>query len=111
PGGLSGVTAIAAGAYHTVAVLYGEPPNAAPTLTTISSLTGATEDTPFTITYAALAAAADEADADDDPISFRVEAVSTGTLTKGGSAVTPGTTLLSAGESLVWHRRREPAGH
>jgi len=73
-----------------------------PTLTTISALTGATEDTAFTISYATLAAAADEADGDGDALSFRIEAVSTGTLTKGGVAVTPGTTLLSTGESLVW---------
>ncbi len=75
---------------------------ATPTLTTVTPLTGATEDTAFTITYAALAAAADEADADMDAISFRVEAVTTGTLTKGGTPVVPGTTLLATGESLVW---------
>ncbi len=74
----------------------------APTLTTVTPLVGATEDTAFTITYATLAAAGDEADADMDAISFRVEAVSTGTLTKGGLPVVPGTTLLGAGESLVW---------
>jgi hypothetical protein len=74
----------------------------APTLSTIATLTGATEGTPYTITYAALAAAADASDADSDPISFRVEAVSTGTLTKNGVAVVAGTTLLSANESLVW---------
>ncbi len=75
---------------------------APPTLTTISTLAGATEDTPFTISYATLAAAADEADVDGDPISFRVESVSSGTLTKSGVAVVPGTTLLSTAESLVW---------
>ncbi len=76
--------------------------NQAPTLTTVSTLAGATEDTAFTISYATLAAAANEADVDGDTLSFRVEAVSTGTLTKGGAAVTAGTTLLSTGESLVW---------
>ena len=45
----------------------------APTLTSVSPLTGTSEDTAFTITYAALAAAADEADAQGDPIAFRVE--------------------------------------
>jgi len=77
--------------------------NHAPTLTTVNVLTGAAEDQDYTITYAALAAAADEADVDGDPLSFRVEAVTSGTLTKGGVPVTPGATLLSAGESLVWH--------
>lgn len=78
------------------------PINDTPTLTAVSTLTGATEDTSFTITYAALAAAADEADVDGDALSFRVEAVSTGTLTKSGVSVVPGTTLLSTGQSLVW---------
>jgi VCBS repeat-containing protein len=76
--------------------------NDAPTLTAVSTLTGATEDTALTISYAALAAAADAADVDGDTLSFRVEAVSTGTLTKGGVAVVAGTTLLGTGESLVW---------
>ncbi|MEK7678284.1 MAG: Ig-like domain-containing protein, partial [Verrucomicrobiota bacterium] len=76
--------------------------NDAPTLTTIATLTGATEDTAFTITYAALAAVTDESDVDGDALSFRVESVSSGTLSKGGVAVVAGTSLLSAGESLVW---------
>ena len=76
--------------------------NAAPTLTTVSTLTGGTEDTALTISYATLAAAANEADVDGDSLSFRIEAVSSGTLTKDGVAVTAGTTLLSSGESLVW---------
>src|SRR5690606_28066577 len=64
---------------------------------------GATEDTPFTIAYADLAAAADEADPDAGAtLSFRVEAVSSGTLAKNGTPVTPGATLLGAGENLVW---------
>ncbi|KAF0174482.1 MAG: outer membrane adhesin-like protein, partial [Limisphaerales bacterium] len=77
--------------------------NDAPTLTTVTALTGGTEDTALTITYATLAAAANEADVDvGDTLSFRIETLSGGTLTKGGSAVTPGTTLLGTGESLVW---------
>jgi hypothetical protein len=57
---------------------------------------------PFTITFDALAAAANEADVDSSVIHFRVEAVSSGTLQKSGSAVLPGATLLSPGQSLVW---------
>ncbi|MCX5659512.1 MAG: tandem-95 repeat protein [Planctomycetota bacterium] len=76
--------------------------NTAPTLTTISNLAGGTQDTPYTVTYASLLAASNLADIDLDTLSFRVEAVSTGTLAKGGVAVTAGVTLLSAGESLVW---------
>jgi hypothetical protein len=44
---------------------------------------------------------------DGDTLSFRVEAVTTGTLTAGGVAVPPGTTLLGTGDSLVW----TPAGN
>lgn len=76
--------------------------NTHPTISSLTALTGSSEDTPFTITYAALAAAADEIDADNDAISFRVESVSSGTLTKGGVAVEAGTTMLSTGEELVW---------
>jgi hypothetical protein len=76
--------------------------NEAPALTTVSPLTGATEDTPFTVSYASLATAADESDLDGDPLSFRIEGVTTGELTKGGMAVVPGITRLSVGESLVW---------
>ena len=76
--------------------------NDAPTLTTVSTLSGSPEDNSTTITYAALAAAANEADIDSGSISFRVESVTSGTLTKNGSAVTPGTTLLGSGEQWVW---------
>jgi len=76
--------------------------NHAPTLTSVNTLTGGTEDTPFTITYAVLAGAANEGDVDGAPISFRVEGVSSGTLTKNGLPITPGSTLLGSGESWVW---------
>ena len=76
--------------------------NTRPTLTTVNTIHGATKDTAFTITYETLAAAADEDDADGDALSFVVQAVSSGTLTKGGVAVVPGTTTLAAGEELVW---------
>jgi len=76
--------------------------NDAPTLTTVNTLAGATEDTDYSITYATLLAAANEADVDSSPISFRVEAVSTGTLKEGGADVTEGVSLLSVGETWVW---------
>ena len=83
--------------------------NDPPTLTTVATLTGATEDTFKEITYADLAAAANEADVDGDTLSFRIDAVSTGTLQKwdpsnGGSwvAVTAGSTFLASGEKLQW---------
>lgn len=78
------------------------PVNDAPTLTEIASLTGAVAHTAFPITYADLAAAADEADIDCDELSFRIEQVLSGTLKKEPAAVTPGSTTLASGESLSW---------
>ena len=76
--------------------------NRTPTLTTITELTGLDEDLSTTITYDTLAAAANDADADGDAISFRIETITTGTLTKDSVAVTEGSTTLGSGESLVW---------
>ena len=76
--------------------------NTAPTLTTVNPLPGTTEDTPYNITWAALAAAANEADAQGDAIAFRVESITSGTLTKNGVAVVAGTTRLAQGEQWVW---------
>ncbi len=73
-----------------------------PTLTTVSNLTGATQETPFSITYAALTAASNKTDVDGNPVSFRIEQVSSGTLTKGGAAVTPHTTTIGVGDTVVW---------
>ncbi len=81
--------------------------NTAPTLTTISTLPGATEDTAFSISYATLFAASNAADSDGDAIAFQIQAVSTGTLTKNGTSVTAGSTLISSGDSVVW----TPAGN
>src|SRR6185503_7398072 len=76
--------------------------NDAPTLTSVTTLTGATEDTAFSITYATLAGAANEADVDSATINFRIEGVTTGTLTKNGSAVVAGTTIVASGDTLSW---------
>src|SRR5690606_21312240 len=51
------------------------PINDAPTLTNVNTLTGAFEDTLFSISYATLAGAADEGDIDSSPVEFRVETV------------------------------------
>ncbi|HEX2749619.1 MAG TPA: cadherin-like domain-containing protein, partial [Verrucomicrobiales bacterium] len=77
---------------------------ATPTISSVSILNGNNEDTAFTITYAILAAAANEHDDDaGDDISFRVESVTNGTLRKNGVAVEPGVTLLSdTGASWSW---------
>ena len=76
--------------------------NEVPRLTTISTLTGATEDTAYAISYAALQGASNAADIENQAISFRVEAVSSGTLTKNGTAVTAGETLLGSSDTFSW---------
>lgn len=81
--------------------------NGAPTLTAINTFTAARANTPYTLTYAALAANANESDPDRQTVSFRVMSVLAGTLTKNGVDVTPGLTTLGPNESLVW---RPPAG-
>ena len=79
-----------------------ENANVTPTLSSVSTLAGASEDTSFTINYSTLLAASDAADTDGDAIFFRIESISSGTLTKSGNPVVAGTTLLSTNESLVW---------
>ena len=79
-----------------------QPAGTDPTLSYVAPFTDGIEDIAYRFTYAALSAAANEADVDGDALSFRVEAVSSGALTKDGVAVTPGATLLAADESWVW---------
>lgn len=76
--------------------------NDLPTLTTISTLSGATALVPFQISYSDLISASNESDVDGDSISFQISSVTTGDLTKSGVPVTGGTTMLSQGESVVW---------
>jgi hypothetical protein len=73
-----------------------------PTLTSVTTLTGATENTPYSITYAALNTAGNAANVENDAISYRVESVTSGTLTRNGTAVVPGVTLISTGDTVVW---------
>lgn len=74
---------------------------AAPTLTTINIITGANEDLVTSIPYATLAAAANEADADGDPIEFRFKSAIAGTLRKGAANVSANGTLDST-ETWSW---------
>jgi len=90
--------AMATAVFDNVTVILYQPP----TLTSIAPLDGATEGEPFTISYDALLAASDASDPNGDTLSFRVETVTTGQLTKDGEPVAPGTTLLGPGENLVW---------
>lgn len=87
---------------QTATTTYAVSSDTAPTLTSIDNINAAGEDTAFTLTYSALAAACNALDADGDPISFRIESLTSGSLTKNGTAVVAGSTLLSTGESLIW---------
>lgn len=84
---------------------------AEPTLVSINTLTGATEDQPFIITHEMLVAeAVGFSDADGDPLRFRIESITTGTLvTRNAPPSSPGTlnpvtpgTVLVPGKALVW---------
>jgi hypothetical protein len=76
--------------------------NTPATLTSITPLTGATEETAYASDFATLFARSDAADVDSDTISFRIESVNSGTLTRNGGAVTAGTTRLGAGDTWIW---------
>ncbi len=82
--------------------LIGTAVNDAPTLTSVPTLPGATENQPLTIKYDSLANAANEADVEGDAIEFQIDSLLSGTLTKDGSSITPGVTTLAKGEQLVW---------
>ena len=94
--------------------IYLNPVNDPPTLTTVNTLTGASEDDPFVITYDTLAAAADEADVDGTTPSFRVGTVTTGTLAfwDGDSwePVVANTTVIGTSGSLRWTPAAEANG-
>jgi Ca2+-binding RTX toxin-like protein len=72
-----------------------------PTVSIVTPLSGAVEDSPYSITYAAIALAADETDAQGDLISFRIDTVNRGALSRSGVAIT-GTITLSEGEYFDW---------
>ncbi|MEO1997338.1 MAG: Ig-like domain-containing protein, partial [Planctomycetaceae bacterium] len=76
--------------------------NDAPTLTDIGLLTGATEDTPFEITYAALLGLANGFDVEGDALQFRIEEFVEGSLQKDNQNIVLGSTLLGNGQTLTW---------
>ena len=75
--------------------------NTAPVLTAVGTLAGALEDTLFDIPFATLQAAADDSDANGDPLSFRITGITAGhTLTLNGNPITTGVSLFAAGDTL-----------
>lgn len=77
---------------------------ARPTLTSISDLTGGTEDTDYPIAWATLLGASDANDTDGDAISFRLEEIDQGTLEDGGgNAISVGDTLSGPTGTWIWN--------
>jgi len=79
--------------------------NAVPILSQINSLAGASENLEFTISFADLQGAADEADPGASVEAFEVSSVDTslGTLTINGSAWHPtSNNRIEAGQDAVW---------
>lgn len=81
-----------------------------PTLTKVSVLTGAAENTDYRIDYARLADAADENDRDGNSVAFRVEGVEAGGLVESGQPVAAGESLLATGGVWVWTPPRDASG-
>jgi len=69
-----------------------------PILTFVYPFTGAVQTAPFVITYDALYWNSDIGDG----VSFRVESLTSGTLSKDGQSLDYGASLVSPGESVVW---------
>ena len=69
-----------------------------PILTFVYPFTGAVQAAPFVITYDALHWNSDIGDG----VSFRVETLTIGTLSKDGQPLEYGASLISPGESVVW---------
>jgi hypothetical protein len=81
--------------------------NFAPTLTAVTTLAVADQQTPFNISYFTLLGASNASDPNNDPIQFQIASVqSNGTLTithnNSTSTVVPGTTVFTTGDTLTW---------
>jgi VCBS repeat-containing protein len=81
--------------------LAGTAAAAEPTLTSISTLTGANEDSVTSIPFATLLAASNAADTDGDTISFRFKSAINGTLRRNGNTVDPDDSFGS-GQTWSW---------
>ncbi len=75
--------------------------NAAPIMSSIATLPGATARLTYIITYEDLLAASNAVDA-GDVILFRVESIASGELFKNGAGVIPGSTRIGPGQSFEW---------
>jgi hypothetical protein len=76
--------------------------NNAPVLTSVNPIGTLNRNQAGTLSYDLLAGFANETDANGDPIWFRIDAVSSGTLTQNGLAVVPGVTMIRPGDNVTW---------
>ena len=75
--------------------------NTPPTLSANTTLSGATQNTPFTINYTAIAPAV--TDVNQDTTTLTIAAIAPGaTLTLNGNPVVPGATTIAPGDVLVY---------
>ena len=75
--------------------------NTPPTLSATTSLSGATKNTPFAISYAAIAPVI--TDVNQDVTTLTITSIAPGaTLTLNGNLVTPGSVTLAPGDALVY---------
>ena len=81
--------------------LNGLPVNDLPTVAPIASFSGAVQNNPFTISYDVLLQATQAEDIDGDAISFQIESIQSGELTRNGQLLGVGDTL-SQDETLNW---------
>ena len=75
--------------------------NEVPRLTSLATLSNGIEDTASSISFEALLGGSDAADIEGQSVSFRIEALLSGSLTRNGVAVISGDTF-GAGQTLVW---------
>jgi Ca2+-binding RTX toxin-like protein len=75
---------------------------ASPSLNPSANLPQGTEDTAYNLSWDALTGALEASDPQADALSLRIEQIISGSLSLNGVAVTPGKTLLSKGQSLIW---------
>ncbi len=91
PEGLKEVIDITAGNFHNLALIRKR---------TITS--SGNEETPLTVTYEDIVTSLGIEDLDGNGFILQIEAVNSGTLTKGSIAIVPGQTEIKNGESIVW---------
>jgi hypothetical protein len=78
--------------------------NTPPTLTSVNTINFAREDSVFYVEGSSLFNNADEADADGDALTFRIEEILVGTLKRsdGTTAVVPGESTVAFNQALAW---------